>query len=214
MESLVLFNRSSTIHFLFEMIFPRDSRRLEALHYDSGFFLSLRVCCCLPHGFFLTVWIPPHQKNIHRHSFLLWFPKKKMKHTHTQKDLCPVRIEFDTPNASAASTFFSSAFLPLCTLLYMAIFFLFSLYSCSLSMTLLGWEGWHFLRRKAFLPSLFIYNIVESFPCGWMKLEIGKQKNSRNFFLQWFLFFVCYFCFSLGLWLRIRLSNNLLVSVP
>ena len=120
--------------------------------------------------------------------FFCDFPKRK-RNTHTnKKDFCPVRIEFDTPNASAAPTFFPLPFC-VCTLLYMAIFFFCSLYSCSLSMTLLGWEGWHYLRRKAFLPSLFIYNSVESFPCGWMKLEIGKRKNTRNFFLQWFLFF-------------------------
>jgi hypothetical protein len=78
--SFYLTDRPRYILFL-EMIFPRDSRRLEALHYDSGFFLWLRVCCCLPHVFFLTVWISPHQKNIHRHSFLLWFSQKKTKHT-------------------------------------------------------------------------------------------------------------------------------------
>lgn len=183
--SFYLTDRPRYILFL-EMIFPRDSRRLEALHYDSGFFLWLRVCCCLPHVFFLTVWISPHQKNIHRHSFLLWFSQKRNTH---KKRLLSRQDRIRHPQCERSTNFFSSAFLCVYTTLHGDFFFCSSLYSCSLSMTLLGWEGWHYLRRKAFLPSLFIYNSVESFPCGWMKLEIGKRKNTRNFFFQWFLFF-------------------------
>lgn len=119
--------------------------------------------------------------------FFCDFPKRK-RNTH-KKRLLSRQDRIRHPQCERSTNFFSSAFLCVYTTLHGDFFFCSSLYSCSLSMTLLGWEGWHYLRRKAFLPSLFIYNSVESFPCGWMKLEIGKRKNTRNFFLQWFLFF-------------------------
>ena len=78
-----------------------------------------------------------------------------MKHTHTQKDLCPVRIEFDTPNASAASTFFSSAFLCVYTTLHGD--FLSVLFVLLLSIYDVIRLGRMTLSEEKSVPSLSIY---------------------------------------------------------